>query len=217
MSHGNSRFGLGGFGTGGGPTFDTEPQVPGGSNYKDSRFGLDLGTGGTPRNLSGAQGPIGTIKRIFLPPNQVGLPSPLLADNIDPRTKDFRDLFIGMDPVDAAVQVAVTTTRASGAAVRDVGLRISERKLSSSFKRITEADIRLALKPLTDRRDVSIEQVSFGVDLSGNPTGTTTDWDSSAQVNISFVNLRAFDNASRTIKLASSSAMGLPIAPEPPP
>lgn len=210
MSFGSSRFGAGGFGNGG-PSFDTEPVEPG-SGIKQSRFGLDLGTGGTPRNLSGAVGPIGTIKQTFLPPNQVGFPSPLLADNIDPTTKDFRDLFIGMDPVDAAVQVAVTTTRGSGSCVRDVGLRLNERKLGTTFKRITEADMRLALKPIVDRRDISIEQISFGVDAYGNPTGEVLEWDASAQINVSFINLRAFDSKTRRLKLGSGATAGLAVA-----
>ena len=50
----------------------------------------------------------------FVAPSALGPPSPLLADNVDPVTRDFRDLFEGADPIDDSVQVAMTSSTISG-------------------------------------------------------------------------------------------------------
>jgi hypothetical protein len=184
-----------------------------------SAFGVSLfGLGGEASDPGNAfyLTPIRLPTRVFEPPSQIGLSSPLLADNIDPVTKDFTDLFIGMDPVDAAVQVAITTTRGSGACVFNVGLRISNNKLTSDFKRVTEADVRLALAQLVDRKDIEIAGVYFGsVDSNTDrTTGEVFEADASAQVNVKFVNLRAFDGRVRASQLVSGGASsGLFTAP----
>ena len=182
-----------------------------------SAFGVSLfGIGGTQADPGNAfyLTPIRLPTRVFEPPSQIGLSSPLLADNIDPLTKDFADLFLGADPVDAAVQVAVTTTRGSGACVFNVGLRISNSKLTTDFKRVTEADIRLALATLVDRKDIEIVGIYFGTvdNATGRATGEVFEADASAQVNVRFVNLRAYDGRVRSVPLGSGAqSPGFPI------
>lgn len=139
----------------------------------------------------------------YLPPGQVGPPSPLLADNIDPKTHDFADLFTGVDPVDGAVQVAAMTTRGSGPCVLEIGVRLTKTKLSDDFQNATEADYRQALLDLERRRDIEIKSVTFGADGQGNATGTVNPSDQSAQINISYRNLRAYDAKVRSLQLSS--------------
>lgn len=154
----------------------------------------------------------------FSPPSQNGKPSPLLADNIDPKTRDFKSLFVGADPVDAAVQVAVTTTRGSGPSVQNVGLRLTNTKLTGDFQSVTESDMRLALNDLVQRGDIAISEIGFGVDSNGKPTGQVNESDSSAQIDVSYINLRAFDDQVRRIPLGQPSLAALvPYTPPTPP
>lgn len=130
---------------------------------------------------------------VFLPPSQLGKPSPLLADNIDPATKDFASLFVGADPVDACVQVALSTTRGSGPSVANVGLKVARRKITTDFDSVTEADARNALAPLIQRRDIDL----IGI------TPDTRDAEQFSQMVVKYRNLRAFDPRPRTSPLAS--------------
>lgn len=155
---------------------------------------------------------IGISMKLFSPPGRIGPPSPLLADNIDPVTKDFRDLFVGADPVDAAVQVAVTTTRGSGPCVRNVGLRLTSNKLGETFQGATEQNIRLALQDLVVRQDIQIVSITFGVpNMQGIAPGTVDEADASAQANLSYINLRAYDNRVRTLNLGRGSIASSPL------
>jgi len=140
----------------------------------------------------------GVAGYFYIPPGQLGDPSPLLADNIDPQTRDFADLFIGADPVDAAVQVAIMTTRNSGPCVQTVGVTRTRTKLTEDFQAVTEADYRQALSPLVTRRDVTIAGITFAPDESG----TVDPADASAQINVKYVNLRALDQRVRSVQLS---------------
>ena len=133
----------------------------------------------------------------------------MLADNIDPVTRDFKSVFVGADPVDAAVQVALTTTRGSGPSVQNVGLRVTNDKLTNDFKSATESDLRNALDDLVSRGDISIEEISFGVDASGRATGQVNESDQSAQVNLGYINRRAFDGKVRKLPLGAAPAGAL--------
>jgi len=139
----------------------------------------------------------------YLPPGQIGAPSPLLADNIDPVTRDFRNLFEGLDPIDAAVQVAVTTMKGSGACVMNVGLSLSRTKMTADFKAVIEADIRQAVQHLVKRRDIQITAITWGVDATGKPTGEVDESNQTAQANLHYINLRAFDAKVRTAAISS--------------
>jgi hypothetical protein len=139
---------------------------------------------------------------VYLPPSQVGDPSPLLADNISPSTRDFADLFVGMDPTDAAVQVAVSTTRGSGASVREDGIRLTGRKMLSNAEATMEADVKQALGRLTRQRDIKIVGVTFGgPDIAGNATGSFDPSTQTAQLNLQYQNLRSLDPRVRTTPL----------------
>lgn len=138
-------------------------------------------------------------------PGSLGPPSPLLADNIDPKTKDFRDLFVGADPIDDQVQVVATTRRGSGGSVLDIGLRLSRDKLVSDIQDQIEGDMRLAFARLIRNRDINFKRVSFGgPDANGEPTGETDESDQSLQVNIEYRNLRALDPKVRKLQLSST-------------
>ena len=108
-------------------------------------------------------------------------PSPLLADNVDPATRDFADLFVGMDPVDAQVLVALTTIRGSGAAVENDGVPAAPRKMTDALARELEGDARLALRRLVEFGDVQI--ISAAPDVVDDSVQF-------AQMRVSYHNLR---------------------------
>ena len=126
----------------------------------------------------------------------------MLADNVDPATRDFRDLFEGADPIDDSVQVAVMTTLGSGGSVLQTGIRLNRRKLTTDIQNSLSGDMRAALKTLVTNRDIDIKSITFGVDSAGRPTGTVDESTQSAQLNIEYRNLRAFDFKVRTLQLA---------------
>lgn len=139
----------------------------------------------------------------FVAPSALGPPSPLLADNIDPKTRDFRDLFEGSDPIDDSVQVAVMTTRGSGGSVLTTGIKLGRRKMTTDLQATLDGDARQALRLLTTNRDIDIKSITFGTDAgNGVPTGTVDEANQSAQLNIDYRNLRAFDLKVRRFQLA---------------
>lgn len=149
-----------------------------------------------------------TRQFVYLPPSQVGQPSPLLADNVDPTTRDFKDLFVGADPTDAAVQVAVMTSRGSGACVRSEGVNLTARKMTTNAEATVEGDFRQALTRLTRQRDIKIVGVTFGgPDISGNATGSFDPSTQSGQMNLQYLNLRAMDPRVRTASLPAGRGL----------
>lgn len=141
----------------------------------------------------------------FQPPGTKGPPSPLLADNVDPATKDFRDLFVGADPIDDQVQVTVMTTRGSGGSVLDTGLRISSRKMTTDLQATLEGDMRQALSQMVRNRDIAFKGITFGEDptQTNKPTGEVDEANATAQMNVGYRNLRAFDPTVRKLQLRS--------------
>lgn len=139
----------------------------------------------------------------FVAPSALGPASPLLADNVDPVTRDFADLFVGADPIDDSVQVAIMTTRGSGGSVLATGIKLNRRKMVPDLQASLEGDVRQALKLLITNRDIDIKNITFGTD-SGNgvPTGTVDEANQSAQINVDYRNLRAFDLKVRQFQLA---------------
>ena len=132
-------------------------------------------------------GPLGFFIKA---PGELGPPDPILADNIDPTTRDFADLFEGADPIDAQVQVAITTIRNSGPSVEDDGIEITPRKMGQGFQRELEADVRTALRRLTDQNDIRIEEIGFDAVDEANQF---------AQIRVRYTNLRAISQRSRTV------------------
>ena len=140
----------------------------------------------------------------FVAPSALGPPSPLLADNVDPVTRDFRDLFEGANPVDDQVQVTIMTTLGSGGSVLQTGIRLNRRKMVADLQNSLEGDVRQALKPLVTNRDINFKRITFGTDptQTGNPTGTVDEANQTAQINIEYRNLRALDSKVRALQLA---------------
>jgi len=141
----------------------------------------------------------------FAAPSQLGAPSPLLADNIDPRTKDFRDLFVGADPVDDQVQVSVMTSLGSGAAVLDIGIRLSRNKMTTDLEDTLKGDVRQCLRRQVAARDIRIESVSIGgPNASGQPSGSFDEANQFAQLNVQYRNLRALDPKVRSVQVPAT-------------
>jgi hypothetical protein len=142
---------------------------------------------------------------VIVAPSQLGPPSPLLADNIDPRTKDFRDLFTGADPVDDRVQVTVMTTRGSGAAVLDTGISLTRNKMTTDIEDSLKSDVRQALNRQVKTRDIQLVDITLGgPDSSGQPTGTVDEANQTAQVNVQYRNLRALDPRVRSMQVSAT-------------
>lgn len=126
-------------------------------------------------------------------PGTIGPPSPLLADDIDPYTHDFRGLFTGMDVIDSQVIGAIGTLRSSGAAVLEHGLRIADTKITPNVKINISSAVREALQVLIRNRDIDFKGVDFGqndegIDPSHQQVTFVAKW----------VNLRAVDGRVRS-------------------
>ena len=118
------------------------------------------------------------------PPSLLGPPSPLLADKIDPKTHDYESLFEGRDPVEAAVLLAFSIVRNSGAAVVNVGHRFHTiRKILPSIESEIDSKARECLRLLIKNRHIQYRGVEILVD-NGNQT---------VEAMVKWVNLRAMD------------------------
>jgi len=117
-------------------------------------------------------------------PGALGSPSAVLADNIDPHTRDFASLFLGANVIDAQVQLAMTVIRASGASVNDDGIAPSPRKMTNSYQAELTTDARTALGRLVRQGDITIVGVLFDLDDETNQT---------TQMRVRYRNLRAAD------------------------
>lgn len=125
-------------------------------------------------------------------PSALGPPDPVLADNIDPETRDFADLFVGADVIDAQVQLALTVIRNSGPSVEEVGIDPTPDKMTESLEAEIASDVRIALSTLVKNGDIRIVRISFDI----NDQSTQT-----AQVRVEYRNLRALDRQTRTALL----------------
>jgi hypothetical protein len=119
-------------------------------------------------------------------PAALGPPSPLLADNLDPETRDYRSLFVGMDVIDAQVQVALTILRGSGASVVEDGLPTPPRKIEQTIQRDAEGLIRRAFARLVANGDVRLDAVPVVVEQD------------TVNVTANYFNLRALDASPRS-------------------
>jgi hypothetical protein len=148
--------------------------------------------------------PVGSDLGFFIQsPGALPNPSPLLADNIDPETNDFASLFTGMNVIDAQVIVAVTFIRGTGAAITEDGIKFTSRKMTTSINKEIEADVRIALGRLIKNGDIRLESVSYGDNDEGIDHGNQT-----ANVLISYVNLRALDNKVRIVEVPFTPSEG---------
>jgi hypothetical protein len=113
-----------------------------------------------------------------------------LADAVDPTTHEYLSVFVGFDPVDAAVLEALKRVRNSGAAVTGVGHRfVDVDKVDNRAADEIEAEARFALRVLVQRGDVQLYAVNVNADPD-NP-----DW---AEVTCTYINLRARNPQYRT-------------------
>lgn len=116
-------------------------------------------------------------------------PPGILADAIDPKTGEYLSISKGMDPIDSQVIVALTVVRASGSAVTDDGQTFSEiRKIDGSTGTLIGSRAKLALKRLTENRDIGIQQLAS----QANPD------DESAALALQYKNLRALGPTQRS-------------------
>lgn len=122
-------------------------------------------------------------------PGELGPPSPMLADNIDPNTKDYASLFVGMNSIESQVIMAMTTIKGSGASVQSIGTDPPPRKMGTGYTNTMIADARAALSRLVTNRDIRLIKVDFDID---DPTNQ------SAQLRVVWRNLRSIDAVDRT-------------------
>lgn len=127
-------------------------------------------------------------------PAQVRAPPAILADLLDPTTREFLSLTTGDDPTDAAVVVALRTVRSSGVCVRDTGQKLGDaRMMGPGLERFLLEEVRFALAHLIDSRQITLE----GVTVS-----TGNDW---AEVAITYINEAT--RARRTLQLPLADIM----------
>lgn len=131
-------------------------------------------------------------------PSALASPSPFLADNIDPNTRDFRSMTTGSDPTDDAVQFAIGVVRGTGAAVVNDGMAPVPSKLDDSTAGVIDSDARAALAHLQQLGDVRVKKV--GVDV---PPGIQ-----SAVLYVEYVNLRAPGQEVRTARITPRTLTG---------
>jgi hypothetical protein len=91
-----------------------------------------------------------------------GAPAGILADPIDPATREYLSIERGFDPTDAAVLTALSTERGSGSAVQNCGQKYREAthitpQLQSFFQQETE----FALQHLIDSKQIRLDEVSL--------------------------------------------------------
>lgn len=103
---------------------------------------------------------------LLVAPSAQAAPSPLLARDFDYERMDFRSLTSGADSVDAQVQHTLNLVRDSGAAVRSIGLELTDDKLGDGSARSTAAAVRRALEPMRVAGDIRIDAVTVEVDPS---------------------------------------------------
>lgn len=114
--------------------------------------------------------PAGVSAASFFTPGTIvdpAKPPAMLADDLDVATGELRSLFSRVHPVDAAVVEQLRLHRGSGAAVEDEGTLFRKfDKVYDNTAAAVEDEIRRALKPLVDRRDIRIDTVAVesGVD-----------------------------------------------------
>lgn len=123
-------------------------------------------------------------------------PPIILADYIDPGTRDFASMLSTLDQIDAQVIIAITTKRGSGAAVMDVGHRLHKiKKILESIQTDITAEIKLALKRLVTNGDITLKPIKF---LNVEPGNQQVDF------MVEWVNLRSGTlNSVRTLLRAA--------------
>jgi hypothetical protein len=126
----------------------------------------------------------------YTAPSTLANPSPLLCDNISPKTHDFLSLTTSIDPIDAQVILALKLKRGSGASVFNDGNRLYEiKKMGDSAQSEIKGLIREALSRLIEQRDIQYRGIKFDVWDPANQT---------ASIVVQWINLRARDSKVRS-------------------
>jgi len=105
-------------------------------------------------------------------------PPVILADYIDPETRDFASMLYTLDQIDAQVIIAITTKRGSGAAVRDVGHKLHNlKKIKDSIKTDITAEIKTATKKLVTNGDITLKPIDFtSIDRGNQQVDFVVSW-----------------------------------------
>ena len=134
--------------------------------------------------------PLGT----FTVPGTLRQSSPLLADNIDPLTRDFASLTKGLDPVDAQVQVALGCVRDSGPSIQGVGLPPPPRKITEGSEEVMRSQVQTALRTLVRNGDIRLKTIVVNIQAGAQQVDGY----------VEYQNLRALDGTTRTARLPYS-------------
>lgn len=135
---------------------------------------------------------LGPLGFFIQAPGMLTPPSPVLADNINPSTRDFASLFVGADVIDAQVQLALSTIKGSGISVTEDGISNLPSKMTTSYKRELAASARFALRRLIRAGDIQLRDVLF--DIDDESTQTT-------QMRVVYRNLRSVDAVDTSVSL----------------
>jgi hypothetical protein len=109
-------------------------------------------------------------------------PPAILADAIDPHTREYLSISKGADPVDAQVVDALAIVRGSGAAVTADGQDFASiRKIDDSTVGLIEGEAKRALARLLAAGDIEFVKLAGAAD---------DDW---SEVYVQYRNLRAHD------------------------
>lgn len=101
-------------------------------------------------------------------------PVPILADDIDPNTGEFRAIDRSATIADGLVVTLMRTQRGSGAAVLQFGQRFRElRNVESNTAEVAESMAREALQPARDAGIVEFQELSASVNAE-DPTQVDT-------------------------------------------
>jgi hypothetical protein len=143
--------------------------------------------------------PTGSPIGFFVPSPGVGDPvSPMIADDIDPETHDYKSILEGADTIDAQVLIALKVFRGSGSAVTADGQTFRDiDKLTDDVATIIESDVRRALDRLLRNRDIRL--VATGKDEPGIQVVVFSE-EQAAEVIVRYRNLRSLDSTVRTVR-----------------
>lgn len=91
-------------------------------------------------------------------------PVAILADDIDPKTGEFRSITRSANMTEALVNYLLSVQRGSGAAVRSFGHRLRElRQVEDDSTELAESYVRAALEPATRSGMVRIDRLTIEV------------------------------------------------------
>lgn len=97
-------------------------------------------------------------------------PVPILADDIDPKTGEYRSITRSANLSDATVSYLLSIQRGSGAAVRSFGHRLREiRQVEEQSVELVASYLRQALEPATKSGMIRLDKVTATVNVD-DPT-----------------------------------------------